>query len=64
MHERQVRIMLAAENLLKALDDSKDEAKSYSNDYDLGKVLAFCSRDSVPNREIRCADGQQREFSF
>ncbi len=34
------------------------------NDYDVNKVLEFCSDGVASRRKIRCADGQEREFLF
>lgn len=57
-------IMLAAENLLKILEDSNNEMKYPSNDYNFGKVMEFCNNDNVSECKLKCSDGQEREFSF
>ncbi len=55
--------MLAAENMLEELSGVGNKTKP-ENDYDVNKVLEFCSDGVAPRRKIRCADGQEKEFLF
>lgn len=64
VYERQkVIVMLAAENMFEELSGVGNKTKP-ENDYDVNKVLEFCSDGVAPRRKIRCADGQEKEFLF
>lgn len=57
--------MLAATQLLESLaEDDMQERKDCNNDHDFGKVLTFCSDDTIPTHTIRYSDGQEESFSF
>ncbi len=58
--------MLAAGGLLEALSqtDNKDDYKNCNDDHDFSEVLMLFGDDVNKNREIRCSDGQKRNFSF
>lgn len=58
--------MLATEGMMKSLlgEDMSKDYKDYNNDHDFGKVLQYCNESDVPNRKLRCPDGQERCFSF
>ena len=58
--------MLAADNLLKALNDNAKDTKDYKNrndDYDLAEVLSYFG-DSITNHKFRFSDGTEGYFSF
>lgn len=58
--------MLAADNLLKALNDTDYDTEDYisrNEDYDLGDVLSYFD-DSTANHKLRFSDGTEGYFSF
>ncbi len=56
--------MLAADNLLKALNNNNSaDYKNENKDYDLGDVLRFYG-DKSENHKIRYADGTEKILSF
>lgn len=58
--------MLEANNLVKALSEYKDIPTVFSNvdDPDFGKVLKFCSDDTLTKHKIRYSDGVEGTLTF